>query len=479
MRELRRSNPAHRRRSRARHSRPESAIEARRTGVPFPGGGEAMSNVDVAWLRMEHPTNLMMVTALLLFDEPLDDTRLRKVIEDRLLPNRRFRQRVVQRGLRHRPRWECDTRFALSSHVHRVALPGPGDDRSLQDLVSDLMSTPLDHSKPLWQMHLIEGHGKGCAVLVRIHHCIADGIALLRLLLSLTDAQCESGRRARLRRGARHVLGRGSDGSGLLRRALRLAKLGADGTATVARLLLREPDPDTTLRGRLGVAKRAVWSSPLPLSEVKRIGGAVGGTINDVLVAAVCGALRDYLQARDEPVESLDFHVALPVDLRSDEPTRALGNRFGLVFLPLPVGIDDPLERLLEVRRRMNELKASPEARCTLGILDAIGRVSADAQRHFVDFVASKTTAVVTNLPGPTETIYLAGSPVRTILFWVPQSGRVSLGVSILSYAGEVRVGIAADRGLVPDPQSILASFEGEIEALRRLLEEPPLARAS
>ncbi len=171
--------------------------------------------------------------------------------------------------------------------------------------------------------------------------------------------------------------------------------------------------------------------------------------------------------------------MALPVNLRSDEPVATLGNRFGLVFLPLPVGFSDPLERLLEVRRRMSALKASPEARASLGILDTIGRVSADAQRHFVDFIATKTTAVVTNLPGPQETIYLAGVPVRTLLFWVPQSGRVSLGISILSYAGEVRIGIAADRGLVPDPESIIAEFHREYRALARLLEDPPLARAS
>ncbi len=127
----------------------------------------------------------------------------------------------------------------------------------------------------------------------------------------------------------------------------------------------------------------------------------------------------------------------------------------------------------------MNALKTSAEARCSLGILDTIGRTSPEAQRLFVDFIAAKTTGVVTNLPGPTEMIYFAGVPVRSVLFWVPQSGRVSLGISILSYAGEVRVGIAADRCLVPNPELIIAGLQRELAALVRLLDDPPLSRAS
>lgn len=477
MRVLRRSSSIQGPEHRSRRTRPTRAPREPGGGVASGHRTEEMSNVDVAWLRMEHPTNLMMVTALLLFDQPVAFARLQATLEDRLLPYRRFRQRVVRRGLRDRPSWEVDPRFALSSHLHRVALPAPGDDDSLQDLVSDLMSTPLDDSKPLWQVHLIENYGGGCAVLARIHHCIADGIALMRLLLTLTDRGRGAGKRPR--RGRSRTSGRLESRPRIASRALSLARSGAEGTVAVARLLLRGPDSETTLRGRLGVAKRAVWSEPIELADVKRIGRAIGGTVNDVLVAAVCGALRRYLEARGEAVDGLDVHVALPVNLRADESTAELGNRFGLVFLALPVGVADPLDRLFEVRRRMLALKASPEAHCTLGILDTIGRVSAGAQRLFVDFVAAKTTAVVTNLPGPKERIFLAGAPVRTMLFWVPQSGRVSLGVSILSYAGEVRLGIAADCGLVPRPESIGEAFQREFEILADLTEQPPLARAS
>ena len=137
---------------------------------------EPLSSVDAAWLHMEHPSNLMMVTGVLTFDEPLDFEQLTRVVGDGLLRYPRFRQRVVEARLPlGSPRWELDPDFDLKAHIHRLALPAPGDQRVLQDLVSDLMSTPLDFSKPLWQFHLVEGYGQGCAVLMRLHHSIADG----------------------------------------------------------------------------------------------------------------------------------------------------------------------------------------------------------------------------------------------------------------------------------------------------------------
>src|SRR5687768_2246348 len=132
---------------------------------------ERLSNVDTAWLRMEDPTNLMMVTGILVFDQPLSYERLRAVIEQRLLSYERFRQRVVTTG--GVSRWELDPHFTLGAHLHRIGLPAPGDQATLQELVSDIMSTPLDLSKSPWQLHLIEGYGEGSVLLSRLHHCIA------------------------------------------------------------------------------------------------------------------------------------------------------------------------------------------------------------------------------------------------------------------------------------------------------------------
>src|SRR3954451_2069875 len=146
---------------------------------------ERLSRIDTAWLRMEEPTNLMMVTGVLVFDQPLNFARLRQAVEQRMLIFDRFHQKVVDAD--GTPHWQEDPHFTINAHLHRIALPAPHDQDALQELVSTLMSTPLDLTKSPWQFHLIEEYGAGCVLLTRLHHCIADGIALMRVLLSLTD----------------------------------------------------------------------------------------------------------------------------------------------------------------------------------------------------------------------------------------------------------------------------------------------------
>ena len=451
---------------------------------------EPLSSVDAAWLRMEEPTNLMMVTGLLIFDRPVELARLRRTLERRLLAFDRFRKRVIQPGLGiGSPQWQDDPAFDLDAHLHRVALPAPGDERALQELVSDLMSTPLDYSKPLWQVHLIEGVGPGCAILSRLHHCIADGIALVQVMLSL----CDSSPNASTRRshpasdGARGgpltallnvsetVVRQGMETVANPARLAELAAVGVSGAASFGKLVLMPPDPKTLFKGRLGVSKRAAWSQPIPLASVKAAGRQAGGTVNDVLITAAAGALRRYLLGRQQPIdESLNIRAAIPVNLRPLSGPPRLGNQFGIVFLSLPLGIDNPKARLQELKRRMDQLKGSPDAVVAFGILNAIGAVPKQVQPALVDFFGTKVTAVMTNVPGPREVLYLAGQPIRKVMFWVPQSGRVGLGVSILSYAGSVLVGVATDTGLVPDPEKIVQEFEAE---LRRLGATPSAVR--
>jgi WS/DGAT/MGAT family acyltransferase len=437
-----------------------------------------LSAVDAAWLRMEDPTNLMMVTGVLLLDGRLHVDRLRALVEERLLAFARFRQRVEEPPLGlGMPRWVIDDRFDLDAHVHHVALPAPGDKVALERFVSDLLSTPLDFSKPLWQLHLVE-HAEGSALVGRIHHCIADGIALIQVLLSLTDTVARSRRRPAGPPGLDAGGGPGllraggwltQAGFGLVRdpgQAMRLAGLAMGAAATLARVALLPPDPQTSLRGRLGVTKRAAWSEPIPLADVKAAGAAGGGTVNDVLVAAAAGALGRYLAGRGDDVEGLDVRAAVPVNLRQLDDAHRLGNEFGLVFLALPVGMADSRQRLVEVKQRMDELKSSLQPAVALGTLNAIGYLPSALQPLSVSFFGSKASLVLTNVPGPRQPLYLAGAPLRRAMFWVPQSGRLGLGISILSYAGEVMVGVASDAGLVPDPQAIVDAFHLEVEAL-------------
>ena len=448
-----------------------------------PTRSRAMSPVDVAWLRMDHPTNLMVVTALLSFEGSLDWSRLVETVERRLLVFDRFRQRPVERGrVRRRLVWEDHPHFDLATHLRRYALPSPGDEESLREVVSRLVSTPLHPEMPLWQIHLIEGYRGGDALLVRVHHAVGDGMALMRVLLSLTgdgpadvggDGSTESkgvveelaelGRK--LLRGASQLMPG---------RLLDLAGEGLAGARAAGHLLLRGADPETALKGPLGVEKQVAWSEEAPLEDVKEIGRATGCTVNDVLLAAVSGALRRYLEVSDRPLVP-NVHAAVPVDLRSPEEPISLGNRFGLVFVSLPVGEADPLERLFEVHRRMERLKASPEAGVALTILEGLGLTSAQVQQALVEFVGAKTTAVITNVRGPRQPVKLAGSSVRGMMFWVPMSGRVGVGVSLLSYAGGVRLGIATDAGLVPDPERLIGGFQQELADYHRLARLPEL----
>lgn len=437
---------------------------------------EPLSNVDSAWLRMEDPTNLMTITALMTFDEPLDFAALKEDIEDRLLLHDRFRQRVKYSWipLLGKPYWVEDEHFALHAHLRRSALPHPGDQGTLQQLVSELMSTPLDHSKPLWQFHLVEGYGSGCALIARIHHCIGDGIALVRLLFSLVDDEPDTppGRRdpngaaTASRRAGALSLAQGLEALLNPSRVLELAMTGASAASELGKLLTMPADPHTLFKGPLGVTKRAAWSNPIPLPEVKQLSRRLGVTINDLLLTAVTGALRRYLSKYGGSPDGLSIRAVVPVNLRPLNEPFTLGNRFGLVFLALPVGMADPAERLAALKRNMDELKSSPQALVAFTVLNALGLASPEVEKLGVTLFAQKATAVMTNVPGPQKTLYLARKPIKEIMFWVPQSGRLGLGVSILSYAGQVRLGIATDAGLVSDPGRIVGFFKDEFAVL-------------
>jgi WS/DGAT/MGAT family acyltransferase len=408
----------------------------------------------------------------------------------------RFRQRVVEgRGPLSGPHWEDDPNFDLDLHLHRVQLPAPGDRATLQEFVADLMASPLDRSTPLWQFQFVDGYGDGAALVGRIHHCIADGIALGRVLFSLTDESPDAGiapaddeaasteRRggpldALARPAASAVsFARGAAGA-LAHEAIKvgrrpshlreLADSGRAGAEALAKVLFMGADPPSPLKGELGVAQRVAWSSPIRLERVKAMGHQTGTTVNDVLLAAVSGSLRRYLSERGGPVEQLTALV--PFNLRPlDQPLPPeLGNRFGLVYLPLPVGIEDRGRRLDEVARRMGEIKHSAEGAVSYGLLDVIGRTPTQIEKLLVDLFTSKGSAVMTNVPGPRQPVYMAGTPVSGVLVWAPTSGGVSMSVAIFSYAGEVTLGVMTDAGLVPDPERIIEAFEPELESLAR-----------
>ena len=456
-----------------------------------------MPSADAAWLRMDRPTNLMIINSVLLFDEGIDWPRVKEVVNERLVHRYpRFRQRAVESGgLRGGAFWEDDPYFDLDVHMHHIALPAPGDRAALQELVGDLMGEPLDRAKPLWHFYLIDGYGEGCVLYARMHHCIADGIALARVLLSLTDSEPDAGiapsvpvappGRRRLRsvvtRPAAGALHAGRVAVGALAHegfemlvhpsaeVSHLATVARADSKALAHVLLTPADAKTALKGELGVARHVAWSEPLSLDEVKSIAHANDATVNDVLVAAMTGALRQYLRRRESLVDEIRAFV--PFNLRPlDHPLPAsLGNKFGLVFLALPVGARTAAARLRQVKQRMDEIKSSPEGAIAYGMLELMGMTLAQVESAMIDLFSAKGTAVITNVPGPREPVYLAGSPVSAVAVWAPMSGSVSMSVSIFSYNGRVTVGVMADAGLVPDPQTMVDSFQGELDALARI----------
>jgi len=225
-------------------------------------------------------------------------------------------------------------------------------------------------------------------------------------------------------------------------------------------------DPPSVFKGELCTAKVCAWSEVMPLDEVKAYSKTQGATINDVLLAGVTGALRRYMIGRKTEVDGIDLRAVVPVNLRPESEIVKLGNRFGLVFLALPVGIEDRGERLRELKRRMDAIKESSEPMVIYALLNAVGMAGPEVEKIALQIFGSKATGVMTNVPGPREEIYLAGKAMRSMMFWVPQSARLGLGVSILSYAGQVRLGVVTDCGLVPDPESIIEAFQEEMREM-------------
>ncbi|WP_076261604.1 wax ester/triacylglycerol synthase family O-acyltransferase [Intrasporangium flavum] len=460
-----------------------------------------MGSADVLWLTMDRPTNLMVVVSVVLLESVPDWDRVLEVLRTRIVePYPVFSQRP-RRSARVLGRWlwEDDPDFDLARHVRRATLSGQGTaaeaDAELQAYVEEQLPRPFDRTRPLWEVHLVDGHGSGAALVFRSHHALADGIALTRVLLGLTEdadgvpgdlvGPSAAGDLPPLPVGGPAASGALSAGLRLARSSARSAwnRLRSKGaraavtdaagitlrTGQVVSDLLLTTNPTSAVGGVPGRRKRLVWTEPLPLGGLKGVGRLVGATLNDVLLSAVAGALHEYQQEHGHP--PVDLVTMVPVNVRPlDEPLpRELGNRFALVFLRFPSGDATPLGRLALSKARMDWLKASPEAALTFALISVIGRLPAAIERWVVDFFADKAIGVTTNVAGPRQVRYLAGVPVAGVLGWVPGSGRHTLGFCIVTYDDTLRVGIMADESVVPDPEALLAALEEEVALLVRI----------
>jgi len=442
-----------------------------------------MRAADTVWLRMDRPESLMMITSLVGFSGRVPFDTVAGLVAERLVAvYPRFSQRIAEprHGLGP-PRWEPDPHFDLAHHVVAAPLPAPADQHALEALCGRLMSTPLAPDRSPWQVHVVldADHGSRTAVIVRIHHAVADGISLARVVLAMADdlnlampqviaavdrqprafhRPTPAALRATRRIGRRLVVDRPSFAA--------LAKIGAGVVSAAAHLLTLRPDPKTALRGPLGIEKRCAWSSPQPLPRLKAACRALVCTLNVALLSAMAGALRRYLADRGSLVA--DVRAFVPVNLRPlDRPVPPeLGNQFTLAVLPLPVGEATVDGRLNALKRAMDAIKSSQEPAVAYGLLNAMGATPPPVERALLRFFGTKASAVMTNVPGPARPVAMGGHEIERFLFWVPMSAGVALGVSIFSYAGHAIVGVATDAGLIPDPEVLIAAWEDEVAAL-------------
>lgn len=424
-------------------------------------GPRPLSAVDAAWFRMDVPGNPVDVTAVLVFDGPFPDDRLRALLESRLLVHRRFRERICETRFRvGRPRWEPEPAFSLDAHLEHETLPEPGGRAQLEELVARWMNTPFDRSRSPWRLVRVDGYSRGTALIAHLHHAMGDGFALVDVLLSLSEDRPAHG--ARASRAARWFRG-----GVRWKEAPAVAMSAARG---LTRLVTLSFDTPSGLQGPTSGLRRAAWSDAISLAQVKGIARSRGFTVNDVLMSALSGAVRRYLAERGEPIDELSIRAVMPVNLRPAGVPVDLehGNWFGLVFVDLPIAMGDPDARLGAIHRTIERLKASQEPTVALALLNVIGRLPAPLARVLELVFVRKSSLVVTNVPGPRERVRIAHVPLAELVFWVPHPARLALGVSILSYAGEIRVGARSDEGAVADPARIVELVEDELVTLGR-----------
>ncbi len=464
-----------------------------------------LSSQDASFLHLEDPVSHMHIGSVAILEGPppsYDELAERVRANLPLAP--RYRQRVhfVPLAL-GRPVWVDDPHFNLGYHLRRTALPDPGGDEQLRLLIGRVMSQQLDRHKPLWEMWMIEGLSENrWALLTKVHHSVVDGVAGAELLSAILDEErepervppehwrCErqpSGAELALRAlgdralspvaGVRSALG--SPGAAVGR-----AVETAQGLLTMAGIL-RAPHA-SSLNGPIGPHRRWDWARS-QLSDVKRIRNAFGGTVNDVVLTVIAGGFRELLVSRGERTDRV-VRSLVPVSVRSAEERGDYNNRVSALFADLPVGIEDPVERLASVRGQMEQLKRSHEAVAGDVLVGLSGfapaMLLALGLRTATHVPQRNVNTVTTNVPGPQRPLYAAGRRMLECLPYVPLGGHVRVGVAIFSYDGGLSFGVTGDYDRAPDLGVLCRGIERSMAALLEAAEAresapPPSARAA
>jgi diacylglycerol O-acyltransferase len=444
-----------------------------------------LSPLDAAFLYFETPTQPLHVGCVTLLEAPVPFDDLMALFEQRLLRFRRYRQRPVRPALDLAlPSWEDCADFDPRRHVRRVAVPPPSDEEALHELVDTLFATALDPGLPLWETYLIEGlPGGRAALLFKIHHCMIDGVSGAQLLEVLTDP--EDAVPSPVPTPTFPAVRRRKPGPlerlvGLLDPSSPRTQLQA--VREVLRsvgTLLASPSSRLPFNGTLSGRRRIVWSS-FTMQDVLMVRGAVGCKVNDVVLAIIAGALRQYLLAHGLAPEAMTVRTLVPVSVRQPSDRLTFGNLVAAMFPRLPLTASDPLERLGGIVREMNELKERGQARASNFFMNLVGQLPAPVEALLGRLLVGQplVNTVCTNVPGPPGRRTLLGRRVLEIHPIVPLFQAMGLEFAVLSYAGRLSITAAADPGLVPDAAMLGQALTTSFLELRKaaLGSTPPVA---
>jgi WS/DGAT/MGAT family acyltransferase len=459
-----------------------------------------MSAEDAWFLYFEKPDAPLHIGSVAIFDGdiPLDEIRSSVDARMHLIP--RYRQRAVIPPLyAAHPTWEDDPQFSIERHVREATVPAPGSEAQLLELASDLFAPMLPRDRPLWDITVIRGIAGGrTAYLSRVHHCLVDGVSGIELLLAVLDLtpnpeptppptqpwqphrladplqawteamfdQFETGVRA-----WREFQETAVDPRAQFRRMTELTHA----LEVAMPLAFRQPRPapwNKPISGR----RRAAWTS-MSFAEVRAIRGALGGTVNDVMLTLLGGALGRYLRAHGTSTEGQTLRLQIPVNVRNEHEQGALGNRVSMMLPEIPVGIDDPVARLGVVREEMERLKQQEQAKAFESLMSLSANLPAayHALAGMGGVPRGAMNLVCTNVPGPLIPLYSVGRRMLAHYPMVPLAGDLGIGVGITSFDKALYVGIMSDPTIIDDVEAIARGFASEFDDLRRIAGVAPI----
>ncbi len=460
---------------------------------------DRLTGLDSSFLHLERDSSHMHVAGCMVFEgtAPAYEELLAQV-ESRLHLVPRYRQRLAFVPLEQgRPVWVDDPHFKLTFHVRHTALPRPGGEEALKRLAGRVFSQPLDRDRPLWELWLVEGLAEDrFAMLSKTHHALVDGISGVDIATVLFDAspdpmpvaQPEQDWVARpLPSGAQllaDALLERATVPGEIARGLRAALRGPRtlarrageslvGLGAMAWAGLRAAPP-SPFNVKIGPHRRFTWVRG-DLAQFKEIKNTLGGTVNDVVVTVVTGALGRYMRMHGFDTEGVELRAMIPVSIRADIERGALGNRVAAMWAPLPVGVLDPVERLHAVSAAMNEVKSSGQAvgAEVLTALSGFAPPTIMSQAARLQARQRLFNLVVTNVPGPQHPLYMLGRELDAIYPMVPLAENTALGIAIMSYFGQLNFGLVADYDALPDVEILAEELRSSIEELAAAAGKP------